>query len=328
MLCGMKTWKVDEFGHYKDKLRWADAPPPKPSGGELLVRVDGAGVNFPDILMIAGGYQVKPPLPFTPGVEVAGEVLEAGAGTRFKKGDRVISMTIFGGFAEQAICPDAASFRLPEGMPIEEAAAFQMTYQTSYFGLVHRGQLKKGEFLLVHAGASGVGTAAIQIGKAVGATVIATAGSDDKLKVCKDCGADHVINYTTDNFADAVRQITDGHGADVIYDPVGGDVFDQSAKCIAWEGRLLVIGFAGGRIPTIAANRILLKNFSVVGLHWGPYRMHNGALVDSTQEELYSLYAAKKIKPVVCATYKLSELPKALEMLESRKAYGKVVLKP
>jgi NADPH2:quinone reductase len=211
-------------------------------------------------------------------------------------------------------------------MSYEDAAAFQMNYQTSYFALEHRAGLKKAEYLLVHGGAGGVGTAAIQIGKALGARVIATAGTSEKLEVCRQCGAEFMINYQTDDFVEKVNQTTDGHGADVIFDPVGGDVFDQSTKCIAWEGRIMVVGFTSGRIPEIRTNKILLKNMSVIGLWWGNYRFHNLQLIEETQERLYQMYADGAIKPVIHSVYDLKDLPEALKLIENRESYGKVII--
>lgn len=322
----MQAWIVNAFGAFEKQLKWEQRTPPSVTGEATLIRVRAAGINFLDILSISGKYQIKPELPFTPGVEVAGDVIEAGPSSRFKQGDRVMSYINFGGFAEYALCPDESTFLMPDGMPYRQAAAFQITYQTSYFGLVHRGRLKAGETLLVHAGAGGVGSAAIQIGKALGARVISTAGNAGKLEIAKQCGADHLIDYTGRDFVQELKDLTDGRGADVIYDPVGGDVFEQSTRCIAWEGRLIVVGFAQGKIPTIAVNRILLKNFSVVGLHWGPYRTHDPEKVSRTQQSLYEMYAEDRLHPVVYGDYSLEQLPEALASLQSRESYGKIVL--
>ncbi len=322
----MHGWVVREYGPYKNVMAWADAPQVKPTGKDALIRVKAAGLNFPDILCVAGKYQVRPPLPFIAGTECMGEVIEAGPGCAFKLGDRVMTMAGIGGFGETCIAPAANTFRVPDGMTDEDAAAFQMTYQTSYFGVKIRADLKPGEVLLVHGGAGGVGTAAIQLGKMLGATVIATASSAEKLDVCRRCGADHAINYTTEDFVERVKDLTGGKGADVIYDPVGGDVFDQSTKCINWDGRILIIGFTSGRIPEIKVNRILLKNISIVGLHWGMYRAHDPGLMQRAQETLYDAYAQKKIKPIIWKTYPMSQLVEAMEAMERRECYGKVVL--
>src|SRR5262249_51421357 len=207
-------------------------------------------------------------------------------------------------------------------------ASLLVTYQTSYFALVHRTALRAGETLLVHGGAGGVGISAIQIGKALGATVIATAGADDKLEVGRKAGADHVINYKDDDFVAAVQRITGGRGADVIYDPVGGDVFDRSLKCIAWEGRLLVIGFASGRIPELAANKVLLKNIAVIGLFWGAYMTRDPKKIRDAHDALVAMYRAGTIKPLVWRSFPLAELPEALGALESRASHGKIVVRP
>ena len=231
-----------------------------------------------------------------------------------------------GAFAERMLALDPVSFRIPDAMSFADAAAFTINYQTSYFALVYRANLKPGEWVLVHGGAGGVGTASIQLAKALGATVIATAGSDEKLALCAQCGADHAINYRAGGFINAVKDITGGHGADVIIDPVGGDIFDASAKCIAFEGRLVIVGFAAGRIPTIAANRLLLKNCSAVGLFWGAYQTRDPQRVADTQELLYGMYDDGKIKPAIHREYALDKLPDALESIESRACLGKPVL--
>jgi len=324
----MHAWQVENFGHYHDAMQWRETDRPSPSGSDALVKVDAIGLNFPDILMIAGKYQVRPPLPFVPGTELMGTVVEAGPDCGVGEGDRVMAVSGTGAFAEYCIAPNGARFRVPDGMSDEDAAAFQLIYQTSYFGLAVRANMRSGEVLLVHGGAGGVGTSAIQLGKTLGAMVIATAGTEAKMDVCRKCGADHVINYATDDFVEMVNDITNGHGADVIYDPVGGDVFDKSTKCIAWNGRILVIGFTSGRIPEIRTNRILLKNISVVGLHWAAYRMHEPHLIEEAQKTLYDFYRDGKIKPVIYDEYPLTDLSEALDAIEQRKSYGKIVLKP
>ncbi len=324
----MKAWAAERLGHYNEVLSLIEREDPKPTGSEALIRVKAIGLNFPDILAIAGKYQVKATPPFVPGQEAMGEVIEAGPESAFRPGDRIMTMGPGGAFAERMIAPALSSFRVPDGMSDADAAAFQMIYQTSYFALAIRARMQPGEVLLVHGGAGGVGTSAIQLGKTMGAKVIATAGSDAKLEVCRKCGADHAINYTTDDFVERVKEITGGRGADVIYDPVGGDVFDKSTKCIAWNGRLVVIGFTSGRIPEIAANRILLKNMAVMGLFWGAYRMHEPHLIQEAQQALYRYYAEGKIKPVIYREYPLAELPAALRAIEDRSSHGKVVVVP
>jgi NADPH2:quinone reductase len=323
----VRAWTVHEYGDYHDRLRLvADAPEPRRAAGEVLVAVRAVGLNFADLLSIQGRYQVKAPLPFTPGIEASGEVLEADADSDLLPGQRVIVAMPWGALAERVAVKPEACFPIPESMGFHEAAALLLTYQTSHFALVRRGALRKGEFLLVHNGAGGVGSAAIQLGKAFGAKVAATAGGADKLEVCRKAGADHLIDYRSQSFREVVLELTGGRGADVIYDSIGGDVFDESTRCIALEGRLLVIGFAGGRIPTIAANRIMLKNISVVGLNWGAYRDAHSHVVREVHEEICNLHAAGRIAPVIFGTYPFADLPRALEDLESRRSFGKLVI--
>jgi len=321
----MQAWTVHKFGHYREQLVLEEHGRPGIAGSDALIKVKAIGINFFDLLTIAGKYQVKAPLPFVPGGEAAGEVVAVGDSCPLKVGERVMTSNA-GAFAEYMIAPPNATYRLPPDMAYEDAAAFQLIYQTSYFALVHRAGLTKGEFLLVHGGAGGVGTAAIQIGKALGARVIATAGSTEKLEICRQCGAEFLVDYRSESFVETVDEITAGKGVNVVYDPVGGDVFDQSTKCIAWEGRILVIGFSSGRIPEIRTNKILLKNISVIGLWWGNYRLHNPQLIEDTQERLYQMYNQGDIKPIIHSEIEFTELPAALELLENRKSYGKVIV--
>ncbi len=321
----MKAWQVNEWCE-PEQMQFTDIPTPEPEAGEVRIKNQAAALNFFDILQIQGKYQTKPPLPFTPGAEVAGLVDAIGEGvSAFSLGDKVHASTL-GGFAEYTIAKADRTFAIPDSMSFAEAAAMYIVYQTSYFSLKERAHLQEGEWLLVHAAAGGVGSSAVQIGKAFGAKVIATAGSQEKLDFCLSIGADHALNYREASWVDEVKKITQGHGADVIYDPVGGDVFDLSAKCIASAGRLLVIGFAGGRIPSIAANRILLKNMSVVGCYWGGHLEVHPEYLAESQAELFKMYEAGQIKPVVSQTYALSDAVTALRDLAGRKTYGKVVL--
>lgn len=323
----MQAWTVQRYGPPDEVLTLReDAPPPDRGPGQALVEVRAVGLNFADLLSIQGRYQIKAPLPFTPGVEASGVVVETDDSGLLQAGQRVIVATPWGALAQQVAVAADSCLPIPRGMTFREAAALVLTYQSSHFALCRRAALRSGEFLLVHNGAGGVGSAAIQIGKALGATVAATAGSPEKLEVCRAAGADHVIDYRSQDFAAAVLEWTNGRGADVIYDSIGGDVFDQSTKCIAFEGRLLVIGFAGGRIPTIAANRIMLKNISVVGLNWGAYRDQHPALVSQVHNELCEMHRQGSISPVIFATYPFAQLPKALDDLQSRRSYGKLVL--
>ena len=322
----MKAWQVSEWCE-PEQMKLADIPLPEPKSGEVRIRNHAAALNFFDILQIQGKYQTKPLLPFTPGAEVAGVVDAIGPGVdQLAVGDRVMGSGGLGGFAEYTVTPAARTFQIPESLDFAAAAAMQIVYLTSYLALKVRAAIKAQEWLLVHAAAGGVGSAAMQLGKAFGARLIATAGSADKVDFCLAQGADYALNYREANWVERIKEITAGHGADVIYDPVGGDVFDLSTKCIAAEGRLLVIGFAGGRIPSIAANRILLKNMSVVGCYWGGYLEHHPGFLAQTQAELFALYETGKIKPVVSQAYSLADAVSALRALAERKTYGKVVL--
>ncbi len=322
----MNGWTVKEVGHYRDVLHWGPHPDPDCPPDGVVVEVAAAAINFPDLLMIAGKYQVRPPRPFVPGLEAVGIVVKVGADSRFSLGDRLIVNGTHGAFAEKMAATDRQSFPAPQGMSDAEAAGFVVAYQTSHFALTHRAGLSVGEVLLVHGGAGGVGTSAIQLGKYLGARVIATASTDEKLKHCKKVGADDVINYTETDFASRVKELTGGHGADVIFDPVGGDVTATSTKCIAWNGRLLIIGFAAGEIPSIPANRILLKNISVVGLHWGNYFIHQPLLVNQAHQQLTQWFDEQVIRPVIGGQFPLADLPAALEVVEQRRAIGKIIL--
>ncbi|CCG03585.1 NADPH:quinone oxidoreductase family protein [Blastococcus saxobsidens] len=318
----MRAWRVHELGDPSKVMSLDEVDQPTPGEGQVLVKVKAAALNFPDVLMAMGTYQEKPPLPYTPGVELCGEIV----GT----GQRVIGSPAGGpgAFAEYALMDAAAAFPAPEGLSDEKAASLHLTYQTGYVGLHRRANIAAGDWVLVHAGAGGVGTAAIQLAKAAGAKVIATAGGGRKTQVCSDLGADHVIDYTAEDFVPIVKEVTDGHGADIVYDPVGGDVFDKSRKCIAFEGRIVVVGFTSGRIPDAPANHLLVKNYSVVGLHWGLYRKHDPAVFGMVHEQLTRLVDEGHVDPLVGAVHPLKEAPQALAQLASRDTVGKVVLVP
>ncbi|MDX2043762.1 MAG: NADPH:quinone oxidoreductase family protein [Acidobacteriota bacterium] len=321
----MKAWRVHDWCE-PEQMSFEDIPTPEPGAGEIRIKNHAAALNFFDILMVQGKYQTKPPRPFTPGSEVAGTVEALGEGvTGFAIGDRVQAMATSGGYAECSIAPAAKTFRIPDAMSFAEAAAMIVIYQTSYFALTHRTQIKPGEWLLVHAGAGGVGLSATQIGKALGARVIATAGSEEKLQFCLSQGAEHALNYRDAAWVDQVKQITK-RGADIIYDPVGGEVFDLSTKCIAPEGRLLVIGFAGGTIPSVAANRVLLKNMSVTGVYWGGYLEHHPSYMAEAEAALFKMYEAGQIKPIVSVSFPLADAVAAMNALATRKTVAKVVL--
>src|SRR5213593_4482538 len=328
MTAAMKAMVARAWGE-PSSLVYADVTEPTPAADEVLIDVRAVGCNFPDILLVQGKYQTKPPLPFSPGHEVAGVVRAVGRGvTEFAVGQRVFALLKWGGYAERAVASVARTHTLPEGMTFEEGAAFGLVYQTSWCALTHRTRVRPGETLLVHAAAGGVGLSAVQIGKVLGARVLATAGSAEKLEVARTSGADVLIDYRTEDWIERVKQETGGRGADVIYDPVGGDVFDGSTRCIAFEGRLLVIGFAGGRIAEVATNRVLLKNIGIVGVHWGLYRERDPVMVRRWMVELLKLAEAGQLKPIVSRTFPLREAARALAAIASRETYGKVVLVP
>jgi NADPH2:quinone reductase len=312
-------------------MRFEEVAPGEPGEGMVRINVRAAAINFPDALMVAGLYQVKPDLPFVPGVEVSGEVMSAPPASGFAPGDRVMALLdsaglTHGGYSEIADAAPESVTQMPDNMSFEEGAGFTLIFQTGWFGLHRRANLQAGETLLVHAGAGGVGSAAIQLGKAAGAMVIATAGSDEKVGVCRQLGADHAVNYKTQDFVEEVNKITRGRGADVVFDPVGGDVYDRSTKCIAFEGRIVLVGFTSGRIPQAATNHVLIKNYSVVGLHWGLYKKRAPELIPPAAHALLELYEAGKIKPHISTCFPLNHAPRALATVAEGKSTGKVIL--
>jgi NADPH2:quinone reductase len=322
----MKAMVCKAFGPI-DSLVFEDFPEPKCGPGEVRVAVKAAGCNFPDILQIEGKYQFKPPFPFVPGMESAGDVLEVGAGVSgFKVGQRVITRGGSGTFAGQTVAPARDVLAMPDNMSYEHGAAFPVTYGTTYHALVQRGELKKGEVLMVHGASGGVGLTAVELGKLMGATVIATGGNDEKLQIAKQYGADHLINYSREKIRDRVKDITGGKGADVIYDPVGGDAMDESIRSINWNGRILVIGFASGRIAEVPTNYMLLKGASLVGVFWGQFTQKEPELNAENFRALLKLYGEGKLKPHVSMRLPLADAKKALHALADRKATGKVVL--
>ena len=322
----MKSWQVDAFCE-PEQMTLRDVAVPEPGPDQVRIRNHAAALNFFDILQIQGKYQVKPPFPFTPGAEVAGVVDAVGPEVKHVfVGDPVAAMVRGGGFAEYSLAEGNRTFHLIAGMEFPEAAAMPVVYHTSYLALHRRAGLAHGEWLLVHAGASGVGMAAIQIGKAYGAKVIATAGSQKKLDFCLEQGAEHALPYTDAGWVERVKEITGNRGADVIYDPVGGEAFDLSTRCIASEGRILVVGFASGRIPTLQTNRVLLKNISIVGVHWGQYVERHPEFLTHTHEVLTAMYLGGQIHPVVGKTFRLEDAAGGLRELAERKILGKAVL--
>jgi NADPH2:quinone reductase len=322
----MKAIVCDAFGPPSD-LVLRDVANPETGPASVKIAVAAAGLNFPDVLIVQGKYQVKPAFPFSPGAEVAGTVIETGEQVRdVRPGDRVMAVCTTGGFAEYVVTPEASVFKIPDGMSFESAAAFPLTYGTTYHALVDRGQLRPGETLLVTGAGGGVGIAAVQLGAALGARVIAAAGSSEKLEAAVAAGAHATIDYTTEALAARIKALTGDAGADVVYDAVGGDVFDAALRGIAWGGRLLVIGFASGRIPDIPANRLLLKSCSAVGVYWGAFVARDPAANRANFERLFELVAAGKLQPSIGARYPLAEAARAIEDLEHRKIVGKAVV--
>lgn len=322
----MRSMRVHDLSDDISVLRMDEVVLPPPGPKEVRLRLKACSINFPDILMVQGKYQFKPDLPFAPGMEGAGIVARVGAEVKgLKEGDEVVAGLRIGGFAEEVNISAEACRPIPKGMDFVKAAAYPAAYLTAYVALVIRGHLKAGETLLVHGSTGGVGMAAVDIGKLMGATVIATSASDEKLKTVKARGADHIINVTR-GFREEVKALTDGRGADVIYDPVGGDVFDESVRCIAWNGRLLIIGFTSGRIPSVSVNMPLIKGFSVVGVRAGEYGRRDPEAGRQNIEAIDRLAAEGRIDPYVCATFPLERAVDAMRMLQNRQAVGKVVI--
>ncbi|WP_293324600.1 NADPH:quinone oxidoreductase family protein [Parvibaculum sp.] len=308
-------------------LKAEEIASPEPGPGQILVRVRACGVNFADSLVLKGKYQVQPDLPFAPGAEVAGTVLKLGEGVSgLKVGQRVAGMCGNGGYAEEALMPASGVVPLPVEMPDEVAAAFPIAYGTSHLALKHRGRLKKGETLVVHGAAGGVGLTAVEIGKALGARVIATASTPEKLEIARKHGADELVDSSTEDLRERIKGLTGGKGADVIYDPVGGDVFDASLRAIAFEGRLIVIGFAGGRVPQIPANHLMVKNVDAIGFNFGAYLEKAPAVTREAFSELAGWYVEGRIRPYVSDRFTLEETPAAIAHVMERRARGKAVV--
>ncbi len=308
-----------------EQLQFNELPNPEVKPGHVKIAVRACGVNFADTLIIQGKYQVKPPLPFSPGAEVAGEITACGDGVGdLSVGDRVMAVLSYGGYAEEVVVPTNAVVVLPDGMDFISAAGFPVAYGTSHIALTQRGHLQPHETLLVHGASGGVGLTAVAIGKQLGALVIATASSDEKLAVAAQHGADHVFLSTAD-WRESVKALG---GADVVYDPVGGDLFDLSLRCLKWEGRLLVIGFASGKIPQVPANILMVKNVAVIGVHWPPYLQHNPTIMRNSLHQLLQWYAAGALKPHISQTFPLAHASHALTALLNRQVTGKIVLLP
>ncbi|WP_165680318.1 NADPH:quinone oxidoreductase family protein [Metapseudomonas otitidis] len=322
----MKAVLCKAFGP-AETLVLEEVSSPEPKKNEVLIDVHAAGVNFPDTLIIEGKYQFKPPFPFSPGGEAAGTVAAVGEKiTHLKPGDRVMALTGWGSFAEQVAVPGYNVMPIPKGIDFNSAAAFGMTYGTSMHALNQRANLQPGETLLVLGASGGVGLAAVEIGKAMGARVIAAASSDEKVDVAKAAGADLLINYSTNSLKEKVKELTGGQGADVIYDPVGGDLFDEAIRSIAWNGRLLVVGFASGRIPELPVNLALLKGAAVVGVFWGSFAQRQPQDNLANFQQLFAWHAEGKLKPLVSQTFPLERAAEAINALGQRKAVGKVVV--
>ena len=324
----MKAVRCKAWGP-PESLVVAHLPDLEPGPGEVVVDVKAAGVNFPDVLTVQGKYQYKPELPFTPGNEFAGVVRAVGPGvSAYAPGQAVIGFTRTGGFAEQALAPLSSLLPVPEGMDFDTAAAITLTYGTSYHAVADRGALQAGETMLVLGAAGGVGLAAIEIGKALGARVIAAASSDDKLAVCKAHGADELINYEREDLREAIKAATGGRGPDVIYDPVGGRYSEPAFRSIAWRGRHLVVGFAAGEIPRLPWNLMLLKGASVVGVFWGDFTRKEPAAHQVAMQRLMDWMAEGKLRPLVSKRYPLEQTAQALNDMAGRKVVGKVVITP
>ncbi|MFE7853077.1 NADPH:quinone oxidoreductase family protein [Streptomyces sp. NPDC057403] len=317
----MQAWQVHELGEPSEVMRLQDVQAPTPGDGQVLLKVRAANINFPDVLMARGHYQVRPPLPFTPGVEICGET---------EDGRRVLANPAlpYGGFAEYAVADAAALLPAPDSLDDAEAAALHIGYQTGWFGLHRRARLEAGETLLVHAAAGGVGSAAVQLGKAAGATVIGVVGGAEKAAVARELGCDVVVDRKSEDVVAAVKEATGGRGADVVYDPVGGEAYTQSTKVVAFEGRIVVVGFAGGSIPSPALNHALVKNYSILGLHWGLYNTKNPKLVLHCHEQLTELAARGAVKPLVSERVPLGEAAAAVQRVADGVTTGRVVVVP
>ena len=311
-----------------ENLELHDVPPPgAPGAGEVLIDVAAAGLNYADLLITAGKYQERPLPPFTPGLEIAGLVRAAGPGVgRIRVGDRVLAAVDNGGFAEQVIARESDTFAIPDAMDFATAAGFAIAYGTAYGALTWRADIKPGELLLVLGAAGGVGLTAVEIGKALGARVIACAGGAEKLAIAKAHGADFTIDHREENLRGRIREISDGVGVDVVYDPVGGDSFDIAMRSTNWNGRLIIVGFAGGSVPQIPANILLVKNLAALGFYWGSYRFKQPALLAPAYARMFEWWQQGKLKPRISGRYDLAEVKTALSVVADRKAIGKIVL--
>jgi NADPH2:quinone reductase len=311
-----------------DDLVVDDVAPPAPAAGQVLIDVEASGVNYADAIMVAGRYQTKPDLPFSPGLETAGVVARCGDGvTRFRPGDRVMAIVAYGGFAEQAVADEAETFAVPARMPFDEAGAFPIAYVSSHVAIRWQGRLEAGETMLVLGAAGGVGLTAVEIGKALGARVIAGASTAEKLEAARERGADALVNYASENLTERVMALTGGQGADVCFDPVGGDLFDAALSSLGWGGRILLIGFVGG-VPQIPANRLLVKHRSALGSSLRYFRWHAADKLRRSVEELKAWYEAGRLVPCVTHRFPLEDSVEAIRLLTARRAHGKIVVMP
>jgi NADPH2:quinone reductase len=326
----MKAWQMKTLGDPWDELTIADVDLPATEPGVCKIQVEASDLNFADILQCQGSYQVKLEPPFTPGMNAVGTILEAGVGVPYLVGDRVIgpALSKYGGYAEQALILSDRATEIPKGVEPIPAAAMHVTYGTAWFGLHLRGKLKPGETVLVLAGAGGVGSAAIELAKVHGCWVVAAAGGKSKTDVCLKLGADEVVDYNREDLYEVVMKFTDGRGVDVVYDPVGGEYFDVARRLVAWEGRLLIIGFASGTIPAAPMNHALVKNYDIVGVHMGGYRGRDEGAFRECYEELHELLIAGKINPWVDDVVGFEGLPGALQRLANRETKGRVIFDP
>jgi len=311
-----------------EKLVVEEVPSPPIQEGAVRIAVAAAGINFADLLLISGQYQEKPAFPFTPGMEAAGTVAEVGPGVSgFKTGDRVMALCGTGGYAEEIVLDANRVYKIPGKMDFASAAGFPVVYGTSHGAFDWRAHLKPGEWLLVHGAAGGVGLTAVEIGKVMGARVIACAGGPEKLEIARQYGADHLVDYSREDIRERVKTITGGRGADVVYDPVGGEAFEASLRSIAWGGRIIIIGFASGKVPQIPANIVLVKNIDIIGFYWGSYQARKPELLRESYAKLLGWFEEGKLRPHVSAQMDLKDVAQALELLRQRKSTGKVVLR-
>ncbi|MFI8004928.1 NADPH:quinone oxidoreductase family protein [Streptomyces sp. NPDC086010] len=317
----MQAWRVHRNGEPSEVMELEETDRPVPGDGQVLVEVRAANINFPDALLCRGQYQVRPPLPFTPGVEVCGTTGD---------GRRVLATPALprGGFADYVVADEAALLPAPVALDDAEAAALHIGYQTGWFGLHRRANLRAGETLLVHAAAGGVGSAAVQLGKAAGATVIGVAGGPEKAAIARELGCDLVIDRRSEDIVAAVKEATGGRGADVVYDPVGGDAYAKSVKCVAFEGRIVVVGFASGSIPAPALNHALVKNYSIMGLHWGLYNTKDPAAIRACHDELTKLAEQGVVRPLISERVPMAEAARAVQRVADGTSTGRIVVMP